>query len=73
MTTSDGELEVVVRAVQSLKERIVAGEARESTTEAWARQTLDTMSQLCLLTERLNQTISGECMPVAGLSETELS
>lgn len=59
--TGDGELGIIVRGVQSLKERVVVGETRENTWEAQARETLKRMSELRLLVERLTLTVRGEC------------
>lgn len=69
---SDGELGVVFRAVDSLKERVATGSNRASTAKVQACETLDKMSELRSLIDGLTQTVGGEHVQVAGLVEMEL-
>lgn len=58
---------VLVRAVQSLKGCVAAGDHGASTAETRTRETLDKISEFCALFEELSQTVDEERMRDAGL------
>lgn len=70
---SDGELGIVVRAVHSLKELVVAGETCRNSAEVWAFKTSDKLSELLSLVEGLIQAVTREHERFMGLVEWELS
>lgn len=60
VSTYDGELDVVVRTMQSLKSRVAAGKDWANTKNARACEMWYKMPELRSLVERLNQTVRGQ-------------
>lgn len=65
--TRDGDLAVVVRAMQVLVGGVAAGKDRANTAEAWIRETWNKLSEFPGLVKGMSPTFGGERAHVGGL------
>lgn len=73
VTTHNGELGVVVQALQSLAMHVAACVTGAGTSKARAYNMLEPMSKLYSIVGGLSRTVGGEHTRFAGLAEVELS
>lgn len=67
VATRDGELGVLVWAVQSQEELIAAVKTWASAAGVLARNKFDKMFEFCLFVEGLNSIVGRECMQIGAL------